>query len=332
MTPLKIFLAIPGNLKTVPMNRFIEETLREMGHAVTVFNYGSRGILPRILKQLDLKLLTAHNDRAILGSIKKCKPDLFLTIYGFNHSAELVTLLRQQGITTACWWLNDPFQFDRSLVKAACYDFYFTNAEGSVAEYRQNGVPDAHYLPVGINPAVHRPLENCPKKYRVLFAGDWKKIREEILVEVAKDFPLALVGPWRKKLAENSPLRNNIISDGFFTPEEMVRFFNEADIVINIHTWFQTSAYGVNPRLFETCGCRALQISDRKADIARLYEEGKEVVLYDTVPELKNMIAYYLDHPAEREQIAENGYRRTVRDHTYRHRMTELLAICGLSR
>lgn len=302
-----------------------------MGHSVTVFNYGSRGVIPSLLKKLDLKLLIAYNDHAISTILGKNKTDLFFTIYGFNHSRELVEKLRQMGIKTACWWLNDPFQFERSLEKAACYDYYFTNSEGSVAEYWRNGVNNAHYLPVGIYPSVHRPIENSRKKYRLLFAGDWKKIREDILVDVANDFPLSLVGPWRKKLSRNSPLNKNLISDGFFSPEEMVRFFNESEIVINIHTWFNTSPHGVNPRLFETCGCNAFQISDRKSDIANLYEEGKELILYDTVAELKTKISYYLENPSEREHIAENGYYRTLRDHTYMQRLTKLIDICGLN-
>lgn len=331
MKPLKILLSIPGNLRTVPMNRFIQETLRDMGHAVTVFNYGSRGILPRILKQIDLKLLVTHNDREIARLAAAGKPDLFLTVYGFNHSSALMETLRNKNITTACWWLNDPFQLERSLQKAACYDHYFTNSEGSVADYQRNGVTNAHYLPVGIHPPVHRHMENCRKKYRVMFAGDWKKIREDILVEVAKEFPLALVGPWKSKLATHSPLRNNLVSNGFFTPEEMTAYFNESEIVLNIHTWFNSSPHGINPRLFETCGCGAFQISDRKTDIPLHYEEDKDLMLYDNVDELKNKIAYFLDHPGEREEIAANGYHRTLRDHTYHHRMTTLLNQCGLS-
>jgi spore maturation protein CgeB len=39
------------------------------------------------------------------------------------------------------------------------------------------------------------------------------------------------------------------------------------------------------------------------------------------------LVNYYLDHPDERAAIAQSGQRRTLEEHNYRARMSELVAI-----
>lgn len=327
---MKILLSIPGDLRTVPMNRFVAATLAEMGHEVILFDHGSRGIWPRLLKKADRRLFIRHNDREALKTAARERPDLFLAIFGFFHGRALLEELRRLGIPTACWWLNDPFQFARSAALAPYYDFYFTNASGCVEAYRGLGVKRAFCLPVGIFPAVHRPLEHVEKTYGVAFAGDWKEVREEILSDLAAEFPVALFGPWEKKLGPDSPLRRCLRVGRFFTPEEMVEIFCRSRVVLNIHTWFGRNESGVNPRLFEACGCGALQLCDRKDEIGSYYDEDREIVLYKTTAELREKLRYFLGRPGEAAEIGRRAAERTRREHTYRHRLERMLSLCDL--
>lgn len=327
---MKILLTIPGNLKTVPMNRFVHKTLEEMGHEVVPFDYGSRGILPRLLKKIDLDMLIKYSDKELMELVNRKKPDVFLTIFGFNHSPDVITKISRLGIPTICWWLNDPFQFERSAVNAPYYDFYFTNAKGSVDEYRERGVKKVFHLPVGIYPPVHRKIEKSEKKHDISFAGDWKMVREEVISQLIDEFRVDIFGPWEKKLSSSSPLRRHIRSGSFFSPEEMVEIFNQSKIVLNIHTWFGKTDFGINPRIFEANGCGVLQVSDRKEEISDFYEEGREIILYDSVEELRQQLRYFLEHHEERERIAANAHARTIQDHTYRHRMERMFSLCNL--
>jgi len=60
-----------------------------------------------------------------------------------------------------------------------------------------------------------------------------------------------------------------------------------------------------------------------------LFEVGKEVVAYSTPKEAAELVRYYLAHPAQADLIARAGQARTLRDHTYKQRMTELLPLLG---
>ncbi len=152
---MKILVSVLGNIRTIPMNLYVPRTLEAMGHEVCVFDSGIHGIIPGLLKKFSSRRnLIQFMDKKTLGTVERYKPDLFLAIYGVNHSVELIDKVKAMGIPAVCWWLNDPFQFERSTERAAKFDFYFTNSSGILGEYYKRGIKNAHYLPVGVYPPV----------------------------------------------------------------------------------------------------------------------------------------------------------------------------------
>jgi spore maturation protein CgeB len=51
------------------------------------------------------------------------------------------------------------------------------------------------------------------------------------------------------------------------------------------------------------------------------------VVAYDSPEEAAELIRHYIAHPQEARAIAQAGQARTLREHTYQHRMTELVPL-----
>ena len=82
-----------------------------------------------------------------------------------------------------------------------------------------------------------------------------------------------------------------------------------------------------NMRLYEATGVGSMLITDMKDNLGELFEIGKEIVAYSSKEEAVEQINYYLSHPAEAETISRAGQARTLAEHTYRHRMEELMPI-----
>jgi spore maturation protein CgeB len=326
---VKFLLSIPGHTRTIPMGRFVEEALLQMGHEVIVFNHERNDFTERIQEKISFKEFINYKNQQLLKLLHEIKPDVFFTIYGKTHDTSTIEKIKDKGILTICWWLNDPFDLAYKYIPIHLYDYAFTNSKGTYAVYKHYGAKNIHYLPVGIDPKVHRPLENIIKKYDVVFAGDWHPIREEVIKKLTNHHNIAIVGPWKAQISKNSPLHPFFIRQGYFTPVEMAEVFNQARIVFNLHTWYNRWTYGVNPRLFEACGCKAFQICDNKDEIEDLYLRGKEIILYQDVEEISELFTYYLDNEAQRNDIANQGFIRTRKDHTYVHRMQELLGMCN---
>ena len=131
----KILLTVPGHLKTVPMNRFVYETLIAMGHRVELFDLSASSLPEKIHKGIARDHFYATLNRQLLSRIDRFCPDLLFSVFGFDLSPETLQKIRKTGTVTACWWLNDPFQYHKSIRQAPYYDYYFTNAHATVEEY-----------------------------------------------------------------------------------------------------------------------------------------------------------------------------------------------------
>ena len=81
---------------------------------------------------------------------------------------------------------------------------------------------------------------------------------------------------------------------------------------------------GVNKRSFELGGAGAFQLTDGPR-IEEYYEPGVECATFRGPQDLVDKVRYYLDHPEERAEIARRGLLRAFREHTYQHRLNELM-------
>jgi spore maturation protein CgeB len=80
-------------------------------------------------------------------------------------------------------------------------------------------------------------------------------------------------------------------------------------------------------RVFELAALGRPQLSDAKADITRHFREGSEIVLYRTLRELDGLARELLADPERRAALGAAARRRVLAEHTWRHRMEELLTV-----
>ena len=86
----------------------------------------------------------------------------------------------------------------------------------------------------------------------------------------------------------------------------------------------------IKGRNFEISGCGSFCLTEYADDLERYYEIGREVECFSSSNEAVEKIRYYLEHGAEREEIARAGHERTLRDHTYEKRFVEIFKTIGL--
>lgn len=84
-------------------------------------------------------------------------------------------------------------------------------------------------------------------------------------------------------------------------------------------------------RLVEGGGRGAFMITPRIEGL-KLYEDGVHCIEYEyfDYSGLKEKIDYYLDQPKERKRMVNNAIKHTLHNHTWEHRMKEMLGIMGL--
>lgn len=86
----------------------------------------------------------------------------------------------------------------------------------------------------------------------------------------------------------------------------------------------------IKGRNFEVPGCGGFLLTGMAENLGQYYEIGKEVVCFDDRHDLIEKVRYYLTHEDERAAIAQAGYERTMRDHTYPLRFSKIFEQLGL--
>ena len=99
-------------------------------------------------------------------------------------------------------------------------------------------------------------------------------------------------------------------------------FLGAKIVVNNLHFG---EIWGLNVRAFEAAGIGAFQMIDWRSGLDQLFEDGKEIVSFRNMDDLRDKVDYWLNHPQERLEIANAGKRRAHAEHTYHLRLSLLL-------
>lgn len=84
---------------------------------------------------------------------------------------------------------------------------------------------------------------------------------------------------------------------------------------------------GLNVRHFEITAHGGFMLTYPTDELASCFVIGKECDVFHDESELLEKTAYYLDHAAERREIAAAGQRRTLSEHLYSHRIARIVEV-----
>lgn len=208
----------------------------------------------------------------------------------------------------------------------SCYDLVVSSFPPTVEFFRRKGIPAVLHR-LGFDPDVLPPHAAQERRYPVTFVGSLSAVhrsRIDWLERICALVPeLQIWGPGIDLLDTSSPLRRRHM--GVIWGNEMYEVLTRSQITLNHHG--DVAPYANNCRLFEATGAGALLLTDWKANLQDMFDVGREVAAYRTADECARLIRHYLDHEDERRTMARAGQARTLRDHTYRIRMQELVEI-----
>jgi spore maturation protein CgeB len=105
--------------------------------------------------------------------------------------------------------------------------------------------------------------------------------------------------------------------------KELPVFYNRCRVNFNA-TNLQMGA-AVNQRVFDVPACGAFLLTDHQEALGEAFEIGEEVIAFDEVEAIPDLVRFYLDNPGTRQTIAERGRKRVLQEHTYKHRLNRII-------
>jgi spore maturation protein CgeB len=286
-----------------------------------------------------LTIADRHDHVAALAA--ELRPDVVLVLDGIHFDPAQADAVRALGIRIAIWFTDDPYYTDVTASLALHYDDVFTLERRCVEFYQQAGCQRVHHLPLGVYPKHYRPMNaSSPKRKEISFVGSayWNRVVvfDQITPYLAER-NTHISGIWWDRLPGYQQLAARIEVGKWMEPAETAETYSGAAIVINLHratddSTFNSNSRGIgavspNPRTFEIAACATLQLTDIREDLAAYYTPGAEIETYASAEELKEKLDYYLRHEEERRAIAQRGLLRTMREHTYAHRLHAMLGM-----
>lgn len=333
----------------------VYEAFTTLGQEVSAFSWheyfqpGSdktcAGWVKRVLKKIQEKFIVGPLLHAInqdfLKHVARVQPDMIFLYRGTHLTPHTLLRVKRMCPTPILIGYNndDPFapQHPRWLwryFRAAIplYDVMFAYRPHNIEEYQHAGAQRVGLLRSWFLPAQNYPLQLLPEDQQrfgcdVVFAGHYEPDgRQEMLAEIAtRGFDLRLFGPeWAQAVKKESILFR-------FQPIQAVRgaeynnALNGAKVALCFLSKLNRDTY--TRRCFEIPAAGTFLLSEFSEDLATLYQEGVEAEFFRSSQELLSKLSFYLTDSARRQQIAEAGRRRVLRDgHDVVSRMHQVLA------
>ena len=93
---------------------------------------------------------------------------------------------------------------------------------------------------------------------------------------------------------------------------------------INLNITLKSIVNGIPLRAMDIMGCKGFLLSNYQADFLEFFVPGEDFVYYESYEDLLDKTEYYLTHEKERLEIAENGFQKVNRYHTYEQRVDQM--------
>lgn len=329
------------------------DALSELKHDVTVFRYTDPVFLP--IKSMLYYEKIEKNFPLLIQKIKKIE-DLFFYIYPVNYFKNIKLLYLSLTKKPDVIILSGGFTFlfpitlraikyfstcrvmlfsgvnpiiasttsEKSNIKNATIDLIVENDLYYANLWKKIGAKRVIVLPISaVDPRIQKIVKithRDKQKYScdICFVGSITKDRIPYFLKLT-NFHFKFWGDIKPDVQLSEALRP--FYQGSARGEEMVKIFNISKICLNLQP--KDMKNGGNMRIFEIPGSGGFQLADKVP--SEYFLEGEEVVLFSSPRDLDKKIRYYLKHNQERRKIAERGFLRAHRDHTYVQRFKKLL-------
>ncbi len=302
-------------------------SLEGMGHAVTAFDF------MEIAARDGLQQMRAD----LVALAGEAQPDLaFFFLFTDQLDTSTIEAVGRAGrCPTVNWFADDHWRFeDFTRHFAPAFDLAVTTDADSLVKYRSLADTRVHLSQWACNRYAYAKTTD-ELRHDTTFVGQPHGDRKQTVARLqAEGLPVECWGfGWPA-----GPLGH----------EEMVDVFASSRVNLNLSN--SSPAPGLKARVrrilrlhpppprppqikgrnFEVPGCGGFLLTERVPHLEDYFELGREVAIYEQPEELADRVRHWLEHDAERQAVAEAGYRRVMAEHTYDHRFAAIFAALDL--
>jgi spore maturation protein CgeB len=268
--------------------------------------------------------LDARAETILLAQIEEFRPDLVLNQDVFHVDTRLARRIKDIGnpVLIGQLGLIPPRGEDWTV-----YDLMISQLPSVVRSFHALGVR-SEVCHLAFEPAILDVLPEAPAAdIDVSFVGTVSADHQQriaLLEAVAERYDLKLWGNLPRGFPASSPLHRCF--QGEVWGADMYHVLRRSRIALNSHIDLAGREAG-NMRLFEATGVGGFLLTDFKDNLETLFAPDREVAVWRSIDDCLKAVERHLGDEKRRAEIGRAGQARTMAQHTYRHRTSEILGL-----
>lgn len=324
-----------------------DKALKALGHETAVFiaHWSERidAASPLYHRAFQLKWrlrsyvadMSRKASQGLLNAVEQERPDVVLVDAGEHLDPDVLARLKQQfRPLMAIYLMDDPVsqRWTNVMRALSLYDVIGSFDSQLVEQYRRATRAAVLYLPCACDPDVYHPRELSAQQQQrygadVAFVGTLQDGRAALLEAIRDRQPA--IWTWNRRALRRYPALAPLYR-GFVHGEQASWVYQASRISLNVH--HPQTRSGTNMRTFEIAAAGGFQLVDDHPGIRDHFQVGKDIVTYHDAADLKDKLQYYLEHDAERREIARACTAKVRTEHSFLQRMRvlcEALVVAG---
>lgn len=294
-------------------------------------------------------------NQRLIQRVKETKPDLlFCVLFTEEIKKQTIDYITKHTSTkTFNWFTDDHWRFfNFSKYWAPLFTAIGTTDSQAMAKYKSIGV-NVIKTQWAANVNIYKPQNNNNDNdnYNITFVGkNYGKRGQYIAALQSAGLPAQGFGKgWPRgmvdfnkmlKIFSNSKINLNFTESSLDWRKEIAKLFFRRTFgkySFDLHFWDNLQSLKgklrrqIKGRTFEVPACGGFLMSADADNLRDYYIDGKEIVIFNNKDDLGEKCKYYLEHEEERKKIAQAGYERTVKEHTYEKRFKEIFRAMNLA-
>lgn len=161
-----------------------------------------------------------------------------------------------------------------------------------------------YYFPNAVDTDLVQPICKVNKLHNIGFCGTLFPERESLIKEIETN------------------LNINIQKDIWHIGQHMVSAINSYNIHLN-----KTISKDINYRVFETLACKTALLTNYTENIDKFFIDMQDIAIYYNIQDLIYKANLLVNDSTLAKSIAESGYNKVVKNHTYKNRASELIKL-----
>jgi len=307
----------------------LARAFRRGGHSVTIVSdstyYGRewRHPLLRGARKL-LRPFIAHDfNKALMRSATGLQPHLLFVCKGLLVEPEAIEAAKRAGALAVLWWPDVSFFAHGPSIPRAVprYDWIFTTKTFGLTDLETKfGTTRASFLPHAYHPEVHRKFRcdaSDVERYGcdVSFIGTWSPKKQALLEALVARRPDIKLKIWGMQWERAGASLARWVESREVLGAEYAKAIRLSKVNLGILSEMRKGASSgdlITARTFHIPACGGFMLHERTAEVCEFFTEGVECGMFAGADEMVEKVFHYLDHPREREALAEAGHLRCL--------------------